>query len=294
MKKIVSNIKTAIIALSLMALMSGLNASSLELRFSEAAFNADAKELYVDIQVRNAHQGQIALAGQNYRFYYNSEVLSLDASASKSKLSEKNYSEPKFENHFENISADQVNQLSFDKDLGFANFAIDLTNNIEGGIRIGNDTWTTVATLTFTVKNTNKNYDLVWGREGITDLYATAFVEIGEWTGENLIDKVDIEFYGDLSSEIETQTIERVLPNIQIGPNPTTDVVRISYDKEIREQKRVIIRDYTGKKLIESSIDNGSLAKRIDVAHLMASTYILEIISKDGSLEHRTQLIVAK
>ena len=294
MKAKVSNtIKSTIAALAMLFVV-GLYGSDVEIRFEEASYNAERNELYVDVQVKSAQQSSIILAGQNYRFYYNSEVLSLDASASESNLSGSSYSQLRFENNLEGIEADHVNQLIFDDNLGFANFSIDLTNTERGGVAIGNEQWTTVATLMFRVKDKDGRYDLVWGRNGVTDLYATAFVEIGEWTEANLIDKVRIVKYIDLSSEFKSTAQATGIRSIQVGPNPTADFLDVAFDKELQQDHYLVVRDLTGRTLVQDKIQRGSISRKVDLSQLIASSYLLEIISADATLMHRTQIVVAK
>lgn len=293
MKISIINIKNLIGAAALLFVATFSNASNIELRFVEADYNTTSQELYVDIQLRNTEVGQIVLAGQNYRFYYDSEVLSLDETASESSLPSDTYGALKFENHIQNVKANHVNQLSFDDNLGFVNFAIDLTDNENGGVYVNKDEWTTVATLKFTVLEIEKRYDVVWGRKGVSDLYATAFVELGEWVGSNVIDKVNIVYYGDLTSEIETET-EDARPVIQVGPNPAADFVQISFDTELKDVTTIIVRDIAGRQIKKAVAGKGAISTKIDVTDLIATTYLIEIYQSNSALMHRAQIIIAK
>ena len=68
-----------------------LNASELEVRFDKAQYNEAKQELYINVELRNVNGADVTLAGQNYRFYYDSEVLALDTEPSASALSGRMY-----------------------------------------------------------------------------------------------------------------------------------------------------------------------------------------------------------
>ncbi len=271
-----------------------LSANEVELRFSKAQYNDSKQELYVNVEVQYTQNGQISLAGQNYRFFYSSDVLELDAQATKSFLSEESYGAVSMDNHKSGIQADKVNQLSFDNDLGFANFSIDLTDIQNGGLVItDNDGWVTVARLKFDVKRTGAAYDIVWGREGVSDLYATAFVEMGEWVASSTIEKVSVSYYGDLTSE-ETEESNIAVSEVKVGPNPTADFVNITLERELDQNATIVMRDVTGKTVKTQIIAEGSISTRVDLSNLVSANYILEMIDADQKRVYNTQVVVAK
>ena len=118
---------------------STITASDIEVRFEKAQYLEDSKELFIEVQVRNTSQADLSLAGQNYRFYYDSEILNLEAEKSTSTLPSTSYTAITFEGHKKGIQADKVNQVSFDDNLGFVNFSIDLHNLRDGGVELAKD-----------------------------------------------------------------------------------------------------------------------------------------------------------
>ncbi len=271
-----------------------VSASEIELRFAKADYNADKQELYVDVEVQYTNSGQLALAGQNYRFFYSSEVLELDADATTSLLSQENYSDISVDNHKSGVKADKVNQLSFDNDLGFANLSIDLHNLKNGGIVLtDNDGWVTVARLKFDVKEEGAAYDIVWGREGVSDLYATAFVEMGEWVSASKLDKLSISYYGDLSSQDNSEAYLAVA-DVKVGPNPTADFINITLERELQDAATVVLRDMTGRTVKTQVMGTGSISTRVDLSQLGSSSYMLEMIDANSNKVYNTQVVVAK
>ena len=271
-----------------------VSASEIELRFAKADYNASKQELYVDVEVQYTERGQLALAGQNYRFFYSSEVLELDADATTSLLSQENYSDISVDNHKSGVKADKVNQLSFDNDLGFANLSIDLHNLKNGGLVLtDNDGWVTVARLKFDVKEEGAAYDIVWGREGVSDLYATAFVEMGEWVSASKLDKLTISYYGDLSSEDNSET-NLAVAEVKVGPNPTADFINITLEKELENAATVVLRDMTGRTVQTKVITEGSISTRVDLSQLGSASYMLEMIDANQQRVYNTQVVVAK
>ncbi len=272
--------------------VSSLTASELEVRFDKAQFDEAKQELYVNVQLRNTSQADIRLAGQNYRFYYNSEILALDTEASASALSGNKYTALTLDDHKSGIQADKVNQVTFDDNLGFVNFSIDLHDLKNGGIALTTDKWTTVARLKFDVKKMDAGYDLVWGRAGATDLYATAFVELQEWKSSTSLDKIDIVYYGDLSSEESAKEVAEF--QAAIGPNPTSDFVNITLQQTLDTDATVIIRDVTGKQLKVQTITRGDISTQIDLTDVAPTTYLLELIDNQATVLNQTRIVVAR
>ncbi len=269
-----------------------LNASELEVRFDKAQYNEAKQELYINVELRNVNGADVTLAGQNYRFYYDSEVLALDTESSASALSGRMYTELSLEDHLSGVQADDVNQVTFDDNLGFVNFSIDLHDLKNGGISLIKDEWTTVARLKFDVKLEGADYDLVWGREGATDLYATAFVELQEWKSSNSLEKVNITYYGDFSSQESAREV--AVFEAAIGPNPTSDYVNITLEKTLDADATVVIRDVTGKQLKLQTISRGDVSTQIDLSDVAPTTYLLELIDNQATVLNQTRIIVAR
>lgn len=294
MTNFINSTATLIIFIAVLFASNQLAANELELRFNKAQYDENKQELFVDVEVQYTQNGELVLAGQNYRFFYSSEVLELDAASTKSLLSEEAYGKISIDNHKSGIKADKVNQLSFDDNLGFANFSIDLRDVKNGGKTITSaDGWVTVARLKFDVKEAGAAYDLVWGREDATDLYATAFVEVAEWTSTNSLEAVAVTYYGDLSSE-DAQSVEATIEDVTVGPNPTADFVNVTLDRELRDTAIITLRDMTGKQVRSSVMTEGAISTTIDLSDLGSASYVLEMIDGDQNSVYNTRVIVAR
>lgn len=246
-------------------------ASDVQIRFNNTEFDTD--KMYVDVEIKSEN-GTFILGSQNLRTYYNTDALQLNDGLSKSTLSREYYSELNVVSKFEKINADDVNQLSFDNDLGFANLTIELDDMINGGVSV-NGEWTKVAVLVFNVIDANKTANLVWAREGNGDAYATAFVEMAEWVAPNRIVTKEVEEFHDLSDNIELNVATEQL-SIEIGPNPTTDYVMINQNKTNTD---LVIVDLKGHVVKEISLTEGQT--RIDIQSLSSGSYVFYV--NDGA-----------
>jgi hypothetical protein len=258
--------KTLITILNLL-IVSLAFASDVEIRFANTQY--DMEKMYVDVEIKSTN-GSFILGSQNLRVYYNTDAVALNDGLSKSTLSREMYSELNVVNKFEKVNADEVNQLSFDNDLGFANLTIELEDMLNGGSSV-NGEWSKVAVLVFDVINEDQTAQLVWAREGKGDAYATAFVEMAEWVAPNRIITRDVNEFHDLSVEISLSESDNEL-SIEIGPNPSSDYVMISLNKSNSD---LMIVDLKGKVVKEMKLSAGQT--RIDIQSMSAGSYIFYV-----------------
>ena len=288
MKRILTGLVLTITTLSL-----SFAKSTVDLRLTPASYDKKSATLYVSVEVRNEERSSLVLAGQNYRFFYDSDVLHLDQKGSSVDLPGNRYSQIKFAEHYEGIEADEVNQLSFDDHLGFANFSIDLTDNKNGGIRLHKEKgWTSVATLKFRVLGGNGLFDVVWGRDEATDQYATAFVELTEWKSKTETELLDINYFGDLSIPQDAEELNNEI-TVKIGPNPTADFIQIELAREATSRIQLNLRDLSGRIILKDTIHTGEVSKRIHVSHLVSSNYIVEMSQDQQGVIHQSQIVVS-
>ena len=277
----------AFLLVSLMSLSMFAGTSPVNLRLEVAQYDASTNKMLVNVQIEYDQAGSINLASQNYRFFYDSDALELRTEDSRLLLNQ-NYSDLKWETTMANMDADHVNQLDFDGDLGFANFSIALLNNIDGSQKLtSDDGWVSVAQLVFEVKDEAENYTVVWGRQDVTDLYATAFVEIGEWKDQGTVELLDVRFFGDLNIEKEELLAQT---NIQysIGPNPTSDFLQLQLQTPLRHDAKIIIQDISGQTHINTTLSAGMSSDVIDLSDLASATYILRVFEQNQSVIETT------
>lgn len=258
------------------------NASGMDdisLRLNPSLYDEHTQTLYVNVELRYSGHGQLYLADQNYRLYYDSELLSLKENESRSDLPQDLYSNLQFMEIFEGLEANNVNQLAFDAHLGFINFNIDLHNAAYGGLAIREeDKWQRVAVLNFKVSDEEQLSEIVWSQTGVTDEYATAFVEIMEWKGPNDTAPVKVNKLIDASFNKETASGD---VSLTLAPNPTTDFVKLSFEEAIKQDYEVAVYDVTGRKVKRTVAFKGAASINMAVADLSAGNYLVELIDAD-------------
>jgi hypothetical protein len=257
---------------------------AIDLRLSVARYDANASKVYVNVEVRYNEAGELSLGSQNYRFYYDSETLDLRSEETTQRLSN-NYGQITFEESHKGLNVDEVNQLSFDDNLGFANFSIPLINNKEGGKVLSKQaSWVSVATLVFDVLKTSASYEVVWGRDGVTDLYATAFVQVGAWRSQRVEETIAVNLFEDLSiAQSELDALGSMM-KVSVGPNPTVDFVTVNLENSLSEDAQLIVTDYSGRVMMNQMMVAGATSSTIQLGNMTSGAYILQLRNDNGIL----------
>ena len=168
--------------------ISHLSAQNYDTRFELSSINCSTKQVCYHVQLRPNGPGSFNLAGQNYRIFYNSALAAYSSGQS---LLPSQYGEYTMVQNVQGANASEMNgPLAFEETLGFLNFAMDLNDTQNGGINLPASEWTSTSNLCFTVEaeaieNIDSCIELIWGRAGLTDVYATAFVEVSRWVSTN-------------------------------------------------------------------------------------------------------------
>ena len=159
-----------------------------DIRFNRSSINCSSRQVCYDVQLRPNGPVNFNLAGQNYRIFYNSALASYVSGVSTLPAQYQGFT---LVQDVQDVNADAVNgPLSFEATLGFLNYAMDLNDVQNGGIFLPENQWTSTSTLCFVVEQTvidnpGTCLEFVWAREGLTDDYATAFVEVSRWISSN-------------------------------------------------------------------------------------------------------------
>lgn len=280
--------KTLLLALAVLCLNLANAATQIELRITKEVVSQEDNAVYAAVEILPTDNGTTVLADQNYRLYYDAATLALDIDGSYSKLPAANYGEIEIVEHIEGANG-RIGQLAFDQELGFLNFTITLTDNNNGGVALdAQQGWTKVAVLKFTRKNDN-NAPIVWSRENVTDKYATAFVELTEWVAPFETKAMDIINYTDaeLATEIEAATVI----STQIGPNPTTDFVKVKFENEVTTELNVTVISLGGQVVNSTKINAGSIEATIDFSDLPSTVYTLQITDTFGQSVHTEKVV---
>ena len=263
-----------IVALLVCLSVTLFGAGELSLRLNPSFFDESNQTLYVDVEIRYDGHGLFRLADQNYRLFYDSQLLSLKKNHSRSDLPQDIYSDIQFMEVLEELNADAINQLNFDDNMGFVNFFIDLNSPSNAGLSIRQeDEWQRIAVLNFKVSNAEELSELVWSKSGSTDSYATAFVEIMEWVAPNETVPAGVGEYIDAKFQID-QTFG---VDISVSPNPTTDFITVRFDQALQNDLSVVVYDLNGKLVKETQAYQSSEQLNLGVTELMAGTYTIEL-----------------
>jgi len=175
-----------------------------DIRFSLADIDCQAGQACYNVQIKSGDNRIWNLAGQNYRIYYNSALAQFNNGTSN--LVQPTYSGFNLVQNLQHVDASATNgPLSFENDLGFVNYYMDLNNLNAGGILVGAN-WITTSTLCFDVDfefldEIDECLEFVWARDGLTNDYATAFVEVSEWMGPMTLQSVTGNVYDDLDDQ---------------------------------------------------------------------------------------------
>jgi archaellum component FlaF (FlaF/FlaG flagellin family) len=190
----------------LLACFSFINAQqTYDIRFKLDNIDCEKNEVCYHVQIRSANGQNWALAGQNYRIFYDGSKATYKVGSGLSLLPPNDYSPFTLTTNVPNTDASAFNGLlPFDETLGFLNYSIDLMDLASGGIRFPADgSWVSTSLICFnmvdeTIEDPTQCLNLIWARAGLTDTYATAFVEVSEWTGQNATINAETDIYDDL------------------------------------------------------------------------------------------------
>ncbi|MEL6388586.1 MAG: hypothetical protein AAFQ02_00375 [Bacteroidota bacterium] len=187
----------------------GYSQRTYDIRFAVDEVDCVNRTVCVLTQLRSPDGFPWNLAGQNYRIFYDGSKADYITGSGESMLPVSQYSQ--FPDSFQDIQNQDASQLStilpFAESLSFLNYSIDLMNLSTGGINIpGNGEWVSTTKLCFEVTqevidDPSECLNIVWARMGLTDIYATAFVEIAEWVSANTTTEAFANVYDDLGPE---------------------------------------------------------------------------------------------
>ena len=281
-------------ALTYLMLISGVQANNaIDIRFSTPIIDQNTQTAYVNIQLKSTDDA-LVLAGQNYRIFYNTDVLTLNEELSDTKLPVGKYTDILFTNTVENVKASGIGALDFDDNMGFSNFSIDLLDQVDGGVTINaGDEWTTVATLNFTITDDIDDMQLVWGREDRSEEYATAFVEMAEWVSPRKIASLNVSEYHDLDFTYEGAE-ELDIMTFEFGPNPTTEFVNISFGQPLTSNAELRFINMKGQVSKRVDLDAGSTNTQVFMTDVPAGNYVIEVKDEVNNVVANNRLSVLK
>lgn len=280
--------KAILCAVAMLWLNFALAEKELEIRISPELFDQSGHTVYASVEVLISENETVVLADQNYRLYYNAATLSLDTENSYSDLPSDKYGDLEILEKIEGANGG-TGQLSFDQNLGFVNFRIDLLDNNNGGVKMSNRSgWQKVAVLKFNLKGDSHEGQFVWSRPEVTDQYATAFVELTEWVAPFETSPLSITHYQD--ADVALKEITAPI-HIAVGPNPTADFIKIDFTSGLQKDLQLVVTDVTGATWVNDVIPTGTATAKIDISGLASTMYMVELIDvSKGERIHHTQI----
>ena len=180
-----------------------------DIRMVLDGIDCDTRQACYMVQLRSSDGQAWNLGGQNYRLFYDASMGSYIAGSAESQLNVSQYSNVLVTNANPGVDASSFGNgiLPFDMTLGFLNYQIDLMNLSNGGVDLpANGDWVTTTMLCFTIAQTvlddpSQCFSVVWARMGLTDSYATAFVEVSQWVSTNSTTDAIANDYDDLGPD---------------------------------------------------------------------------------------------
>jgi hypothetical protein len=240
------------------------------------------------VQLASADAVTLNLAGQNYRLYYDAKRLNFNEEDSRVLLPESKYSQLVIKDNVKGIDAGGAGPLAFDSDLGFINLGNDLVDELNGGIELpASGEWLTTANVCFDImKEENQaasesDFGFYWARKELTQSYATAYVEVAEWTGPNKVVPAKAAIYFD--QELSTSNNEQLWDHVpSVYPIPTRDELTINYKG--KESLLVQVYSTNGQLLLKDNYPANVDNYQIKLGNLATGFYQLRLSNKEKVL----------
>lgn len=236
--------------------------------------NATHNQDCYKIQLKNKSTKAVGLAGQNYRFYYDSDAMKLDESSILNYLP-KSYTAMNLVQHSYDMDATGFGVLPFESHLGFVNLAADYKLSTGSPVMIGMGETVDVTRLCFNILDVPKEASLAWASEDITHTYATAFVELASVQGNHLkkIHIDDLIVNGSRTTSVQ----DELVTSLDIFPNPFKDVLEIKLNTPFKQVSQLEIYDVLGKLIISQNIEAGTDYLKIDGKAIPQGTVMVKI-----------------
>jgi len=160
----------------LFSIVSGYSQSDLVTSLSSKV--TDGEKVCANVEVTNYADRAMIIQGQNIRLFYNSENLMLSNVNLNGIIKEDAYDYELMTNRV-HLDKKSIDQLDFDHDMGFLNYSIVANENYELQSILEPKEKALVQTVCFNkVKNHANIHDIVLAKDGVSDKYSKAFVQI--------------------------------------------------------------------------------------------------------------------
>lgn len=254
------------------------------------------------IQLKSNNYESWKLSGQNYRLYFDADQVQYLPSNSTSLLPSQ-YTEYTDVSYFNGVNATGYGLLPYESNLGFINSYIDLDNLLIGGVDVPNDqSWLPTVELCFEhiaqglIDEDVVGFDTSWGRDGLTNGYARAYVEIAEWVSPTMGDMATAYEYFDLNQTPAEVILPRnsgdseVITDVDIYPNPATEYINLEYNlTEDDSDLDITIVNATGQNIYSNMLSNHNAEKgenslNIPISNLNDGHYYIQLSNNGKSI----------
>lgn len=268
---------------TLMLLLVGCVASvvtgQVAVSLTEVGAEAATAQRCYHITLTNQGPKAIALAGQNYRLYYDSETAMLAEKSVKSKLPQQ-YTPMKLVQHHFDADASGFGVLPYDAHLGFINLATDLNLDAARALTLPVGQDVVVAAMCFDVAE-GVTPQITWAQDNLTHTYATAFVELALMDDKGMTTKGAISTYKvvtDRTSNVQEASVFTT----KYFPNPFTDRLTVTFNEPLAQDATVEISNVFGAVLRTMPVAQGATELLIDGQTLPEGALLIEIKTQEG------------
>lgn len=246
---------------------------NVDIRLKQSSFQG--KESCYDIDLRSPNGHDIALAGQNYRLFYDSDKLSYLEDKTTHELDRRTYGK-----------MDVLNTT--DKSIGFLSLSFEGRILSDKGIKLTSDgEWTNTMNVCFEQKS-GKYYDITWANPKRTSQFATVEIAMSEWLDrENQQILVPNEIYDFSSFDALELSQEEII--LRVFPNPVADLVTLSFEHS-QDHETIIIKDVIGREVVSDQV-NGAQIAEYNLTGWPEGTYTILVLGANGDRLHTEKLI---
>lgn len=233
-----------------------------------------------DVFVENKSENKLGLAGQNLRFFYNSDQMFFIDQTLSSHLP-KEYTELKLVQDFTDINGNGFGTLPFENTLGFVNLAVDFKEYSGLPLSLDKGTELSICSFCFEINEKFVKPEIVWARENLTSNYATAFVQVAIVDNNKVhraanIVNYNVELFEGLSEDFDK------VKDYSYFPNPFSSKLNVKFNAPTKGLVYVKVSDIFGNIVLEREVQDNTSEMVIDGENFTPGGYFIELRESDG------------
>jgi Secretion system C-terminal sorting domain len=279
MKIFSSKSRMTTLVLLLVWCMARVGTGQVAVSLTEVNVNKATAQHCYHITLTNQGSKTIALAGQNYRLYYNSETAMLSEATVKTLLPAQ-YTPLKLVQHHFDADASGFGVLPYEAHLGFINLATDLNLDAAKAISLKVGEPVAVAQMCFDASAGAKP-EINWAQDDLTHTYATAFVELAMVDDQGITKKAPVNEYRVKTSEVSSLQEASVFTT-KYFPNPFTEYLEITFNESLTSEATLSVKDIFGNNLTKVTLPKGINSYKLNGQDLPNGALLMEIKTSEG------------